>query len=139
MENTRRAGLVDGAVSIITGVAEEIPLEDSSVDAVVGTLVMCSVPDVPLALQEIQRVLKPGGRYLFIEHVAAPAGTMDRFMQDLLTPLQQLLADGCHLNRDTAARIEAAGFDKVDLIRFSVPELSIIGPHIAGIATAPSS
>jgi len=67
MENTRRAGLVDGAVSIITGVAEEIPLEDSSVDAVVGTLVMCSVPDVPLALQEIQRVLKPGGRYLFIE------------------------------------------------------------------------
>jgi len=46
---------------------------------------------------------------------------------------------GCHLNRDTAARIEAAGFDKVDLIRFSVPELSIIGPHIAGIATAPSS
>ncbi|KAJ8559329.1 hypothetical protein K7X08_003387 [Anisodus acutangulus] len=107
------AGLPPANFKFLHAVSESLPLRDASVDAVIGTLVLCSVADVNLALQEIRRVLKPGGLYLFVEHVAATDGTVLRFVQQLLDPLQQTLADGCHLTRKTGKDITEAGFSNV--------------------------
>ena len=96
--------------------------------------VLCSVPSVEKALQEIKRVLKPGGKLLFIEHVAASKGQL-RLLQNLLNPLQQAAADGCHLNRNTLKSVQSAGFASVNASNFTVPGLGLIGPHVAGIAT----
>ncbi|KZV32038.1 methyltransferase-like protein 7B [Dorcoceras hygrometricum] len=115
-------------------VAEALPVNDASVDAVVGTLVLCSVKDVTLALQEVRRVLKPGGYYIFVEHVAAKDGTVLRFVQGVLDPLQQIVADGCHLTRNTGTYIARAGFTSLDINQASVSTLSIISPHVYGIA-----
>lgn len=69
------------------GTAEQLPVADASVDAVVSTLVLCSVEDGAATLQEVLRVLKPGGRFYFIEHVAAPQQTRLRTAQDWLSPV----------------------------------------------------
>lgn len=95
---------------------------------------LCSVPNVQKALAEIKRVLKPGGRLLFIEHVIASDKQL-RLFQHVLNPLQQASADGCHLDRDTLSSIQSAGFAAVNAKSFVVPGLGLIGPHIAGIAT----
>lgn len=98
--------------------------------------VLCSVPNVQSALAEVKRVLKPGGKFLFIEHVLAPEPDRKlRLFQHILNPLQQATADGCHLNRDTLNSIQSAGFANVDASSFVVPGLGLIGPHVAGIAT----
>ncbi len=85
----------------------------------------------------MRRVLRPGGRLLFIEHVAAPSPGPVLTLQRLLDPLQQLLADGCHLARDTLAAVAAAGFDvgggSGDGLRFEVEGLGILAPHAAGV------
>lgn len=128
------AGLSQQQVQLLPGVAEQMPVADHSQDAVVCTLVLCSVPSVQTALQEIKRVLKPGGKLLFIEHVAASKGQL-RLLQNLLNPLQQAAADGCHLNRDTLKSVQSAGFASVNASNFTVPGLGLIGPHVAGIAT----
>ena len=86
------------------------------------------------ALSEAKRVLKPDGKFLFIEHVLASEQKL-RLFQHILNPLQQATADGCHLNRDTLSFIQSAGFSTVDASKFTVPGLGLIGPHIAGIAT----
>ena len=88
-------------VSIVPGVAESIPKADNSVDVVVGTMVMCSVSSVKQSLAEVYRILKPGGRYIYTEHIAAPETAKAlTFAQQLADPLQQALAEGCHLRRD---------------------------------------
>lgn len=115
------------------GVAERLPVGDASVDAVVSTLVLCTVPDVPGALAEVRRVLRPGGRFVFIEHVAAEPGTRTRRLQRLVKPAWRVLADGCHPDRDTAAAIERAGFTSVTLRRLRMP-VPVVGPHVAGVA-----
>jgi hypothetical protein len=95
--------------------------------------VLCSVPDQAAALAEVRRVLRPGGRLLLIEHVAA-AQPVSRFTQNLLNPLQRALADGCNLNRDTLAAVRAAGFGGADGVSsFEVEGFSLIAPHIAGV------
>lgn len=116
-------------------VGEAIPLNDASVDAVVGTLVLCSVKEVGQTLQEVKRVLKPGGLYLFVEHVAAKDGTILRLLQSALDPLQQTVADGCHLSRDTGKEILQAGFSSVDLSMAFLSNAFIINPHVYGIAS----
>ena len=121
------------AVDVRTGAAEALPAADHSVDAVVASLVLCSVRDPEAALREVRRVLRPGGRFAFIEHVAAPHGTALRGVQRALRPLWGALADGCHPDRDTGHLIEAAGFADVDLRRFKLP-IPIVGPHIVGVA-----
>lgn len=116
-----------------TGSAEHIEVEDESADAVIGTLVMCSVADQQAALREVLRVLKPGGQFLFIEHVAAPQGTRLRARQNRITPLWQYMADGCQPNRETWVALQQAGFAQLNFERFNV-HVPIVGPHIAGVA-----
>lgn len=127
-----RCGLQN--VEIRGGQAERLPLEDGSVDAVVSTYVLCSVADIEATLKEIQRVLRPGGSFVFVEHVAAPEGTCTRNAQEALTPLWQAVFDGCHPSRETWMQLEKAGFAsaRIQFFRLSLP---IVSPHIAGVAT----
>ncbi|POO03510.1 Methyltransferase type [Trema orientale] len=128
------AGLPVPNFKFIQAVGEALPLADASVDAIVGTLVLCSVKDVDLTLKEVKRVLKPGGLYLFVEHVAAKEGTTLRFIQSILDPLQQTLADGCHLTRETGKHISDAGFSNLKFSMAFLSSASLINPHIYGIA-----
>jgi ubiquinone/menaquinone biosynthesis C-methylase UbiE len=120
-------------VDVRAATAEALPVADQSVDAVISTLVLCTVRDPEAALREVRRVLKPGGRFVFLEHVAAPHGTGLRRVQQALSPAWGVFSDGCHADRDTARLIEAAGFADVDLRAFRVP-VPIMGPHVAGVA-----
>lgn len=115
------------------GVAEHLPVDDASQDAVVSTLVLCSVSDPQQAMREIRRVLKPGGRFVFMEHVAAANGSTLRTMQQWVQPVWGRLADGCHANRETWRVIESAGFREVRLEHFRLP-LALVAPQIAGVA-----
>jgi ubiquinone/menaquinone biosynthesis C-methylase UbiE len=99
---------------------EAIPLADDSVDAVVGTFVLCSVTDPAAALAEVRRVLVPGGRVVFIDHVVAPPGTLKRAVQRVATPFSVRFCHGCHWDRDTAALLAAAGFTADDRRRIRV-------------------
>ena len=129
-EAARQAGL---NIEIRNGTAERIEAGTASVDAVVSTLVLCSVRNQAEVLQEILRVLKPGGRFVFIEHVAAPRGTRLRRFQDLICPLWKRIGDGCHPNRETWISIEQAGFASVHYERFRLP-LGPVGTQMSGFA-----
>jgi SAM-dependent methyltransferase len=111
-----------------------LPADDASVDAVVSTLVLCSVAHPEASLQEILRVLKPGGRFVFIEHVAAAPGTRLRSVQNFIQPLWSLVAAGCHPNRETWESISQVGFASVELEHFQFLGGGPAGPHIAGTA-----
>ena len=128
-----RAEKHDLDLEILTGAAEQLPVPEASVDAVISTLVLCSIADQGAALAEIHRVLKPGGRFYFIEHVAAPEGTWLRRVQRAVRVPWGWIADGCHPARETATAIEAAGFADVQLERFDAP-LGLVRPHILGTA-----
>ena len=109
--------------------AEDLPVASASIDAVICTLVLCSVRDPKRALAEVRRVLKPGGRFLFIEHVAAPFGTFAHMGQALLRPVCHACAGGCNPLRDTGRTIAQAGFASVESESFSLGL-----PHIIGTA-----
>jgi ubiquinone/menaquinone biosynthesis C-methylase UbiE len=96
-------------VELVEGSAEAIPLESNSVDTVVTTWTLCSIPDAARALREMHRVLKPTGRLLFIEHGRAPEENV-RWWQDRLTPTWKCIGGGCHLNRAIQSLIEDAAF-----------------------------
>ena len=97
------------AVELIEGSAEAIPLEKNSVDTVLTTWTLCSIPDAGRALREMHRVLRPTGRLLFVEHGLAPEPNV-RWWQDRLTPVWKRIGGGCHLNRAIQMLIEDAGF-----------------------------
>ena len=120
-------------VELVQGLAESLPFPDESVDAVLSTLVLCSVEGTDRVLSEVLRVLKPGGKFLFMEHVAAREGSRLRRIQGWVRPLWKRVGDGCEPDRAPEEDIERAGFSKVEFERFSVP-LPIVSPHIAGIA-----
>jgi ubiquinone/menaquinone biosynthesis C-methylase UbiE len=106
----QEAGKKSGSfLELVRGSAEAIPLENETVDMVVSTWTLCSVPEAERALAEIRRVLKHRGRLLFVEHGLSPESRVRRW-QDRLTPVWKRIAGGCHLNRPIAQLIEAAGF-----------------------------
>jgi ubiquinone/menaquinone biosynthesis C-methylase UbiE len=103
------AGKPSVAVTFLEASAEAIPMDSSSVDTVVTTWTLCSIP-VPLqALGEMRRVLKPGGQLLFVEHGLSPDGSVKKW-QDRLTPLWKSIAGGCHLNRPISQLLRNSGF-----------------------------
>jgi ubiquinone/menaquinone biosynthesis C-methylase UbiE len=119
-----------------TGSAERIEAPDASVDAVVATLVLCSVDDLGRTLREVQRVLKPGGTFAFVEHVAAPRGTRLRRAQALIRPVWRIVADGCTPDRETWVALEGAGFETLAYDCFRMPSpVGLLSPGIAGKAT----
>ena len=97
------------SLELIEGSAEAIPLENDSIDTVVTTWTLCSIPDAGRALREMHRVLRATGRLLFIEHGLAPEPNV-RWWQDHLTPVWKRIGGGCHLNRAIQSLIEDAGF-----------------------------
>lgn len=113
--------------------AEQLPVEDNSIDHVVSTHVLCSVNHLDRSLQEIQRILKPGGSFIFLEHVAADCCTWTRRIQDGIEPVWKAMFDNCHPNRTTGMALESAGFDSVDYQKFSLA-FPVVSPHIAGVA-----
>jgi ubiquinone/menaquinone biosynthesis C-methylase UbiE len=106
----RRARAAGIEVKLLPLSAESIPAEDAHFDTLVSTFTLCSIPDVEQALAEMHRVLKPTGRFLYLEHGAAPDLRIRRW-QDRLTPMWKPIAGGCHLNRDIPQLITEAGFE----------------------------
>ncbi|MEH2215359.1 class I SAM-dependent methyltransferase [Nostoc sp.] len=121
-------------IDLRIGNAEWLDAEDNSIDTVVSTLVLCSVPNIDYTLQAILRVLKPGGRFLFIEHVAAPQGSSLRQIQNTVSPIWKTIGDGCHPDRETWIALGKAGFSSINYERFDA-QLPIVSPHIIGVAT----
>lgn len=116
--------------------AEGLPVADNSIDAVVSTYVLCSVDRLDETLRDIRRVLKPGGRLIFYEHVADPNESWLRRLQRGIRPLWKWAFDGCHPDRETAEAIADSGFDRVDYYRFRI-WAPIVSPHVAGVAIEP--
>ncbi|MGH7101835.1 MAG: class I SAM-dependent methyltransferase [Acetobacteraceae bacterium] len=107
-------------VELLEASAEALPLEHASIDTVVTTWTLCTVPDAEAALAEVRRVLKPGGKLLFVEHGRAPEPGVARW-QDRLDPLWRRVAGGCHLNRRIDALITEGGFTIEAMTNTRVP------------------
>lgn len=105
----RRASSCRAPVCLLDASAEAIPLERASVDCVLSTWTLCTIPDAPAALAEIRRVLKPGGVFFFVEHGRAPEPRIARWQDRLDRPWSRI-AGGCHLNRKIDALVEENGF-----------------------------
>jgi len=119
----------------VVGGAEALPFPDASFDTVIACLVFCTIPDTQASAREAFRVLKPGGQFLFFEHVAHPRADIRRW-QDRLNPAWKKLACGCNLNRDTAAIFREAGFRFAELDAFEHPKVpALAGAIIRGRAT----
>jgi ubiquinone/menaquinone biosynthesis C-methylase UbiE len=129
----RAAGLAF-PVRLLRAGAEALPLDARSVDDVVVTYSLCSIPALEQALEELRRVLKPGGRLLFCEHGLAPEASVQRW-QRRIAPLWRPLAGGCDLTRDAPALLERWNFRVEQLERFYLPGTPrLVGYHSIGIA-----
>lgn len=113
----QRAQQRDIAIDVVADDAHHLPFPDASVDDVICSLVMCTVTDPAAALTEIRRVLRPGGRFRFVEHVAAPPWSPRRWLQHAVRRPWNWVYEGCDTCRDTASTILTAGFSEVDLTR----------------------
>ena len=117
----KRAGSAPVQVTFIRQSAEDpLPLDNSSIDTVVMTWTLCSIPNPAAALQQMKRALKPDGELIFVEHGRSPDGKVTAW-QDRLTPVWKRIGGGCHLNRKIDALIEDAGFRISNLKTFYLP------------------
>ena len=130
-----RERATEAAIEVFQLDAQRLPLEDGSFDHVVGTLVMCTIPAPEKALSEIRRVLRPGGTYLFLEHVRSPSPRVARW-QDRLEKPWRAVAGGCHPNRDTLSTITGCGFNVASVDHFELG-LPWTKPHVVGVAVRP--
>jgi SAM-dependent methyltransferase len=120
-------------IRVVDGTAEALPT-DATFDAVVASLVLCTVTDLDRALAEVRRLLGPGGTLRFYEHVRATDPRLARWQDRLQRPWGWLVG-GCHPNRDTVAAITAAGLQVVQLDRFDLPAMPpLTRPHVLGVA-----
>ncbi len=124
-------------IRVLAGLADNLPVDDASVDAAVASLVLCSVPDQPRALAELRRVLRPAGELRFYEHVI-PRSQPKRAILQIAdrSGLWPKIAGGCHPARDTTTAIEGAGFEieTSDRFGFAASRFEPAVPHILGVA-----
>jgi ubiquinone/menaquinone biosynthesis C-methylase UbiE len=124
--------------TVVEAPAERLPFEDASFDTAVATLVLCTVPDPAAAITEAARVLKPGGRLLFVEHVRSEEPGLARWQDRLETPWR-LFGDGCHCNRDTVATIAGSGLELGQVEHDQLPKAPpLVRPLVIGQATRPA-
>jgi ubiquinone/menaquinone biosynthesis C-methylase UbiE len=136
----RAASAAPVPVTVVAEHGDALPFEDATFDGAVASLVLCSVPEPDHFLAELARVLKPGGQLRFFEHVRS-ANPLIGVVEDAVTPLWSAIGGGCHLNRNTRAAIEAAGFQIDQCDRFTYRPLKFIPPHahILGRAHKPGT
>ena len=133
------AGAAPGVGAVLEQAAERLPLADESVDHVVSTLVLCSVEDLRASLAEIRRVIRPGGSLRFMEHVVAHDNPRLARWQQRIEPAWSWCAGNCHLTRDTAAAIRAAGFEFERLQRTQMHGApAFVRPMVLGVARRPA-
>ena len=125
----RRAAAINAEVRILQASGEDIPADDGQFDSIVCTWTLCSIPKVTQALKEMRRVLKPGGRFYFVEHGLAPEQRVVRW-QRAIEPLWKVIGGGCHLTRQPALLLEEAGFNLAEKRTGFIP-----GPKWAGFLT----
>lgn len=119
---------------LVAAPAEALPFPDDTFDTAVATLVLCTIPDPVAAIGELARVMRPGGRLLFIEHVRADDPASAR-RQDRLEKPWRFLADGCHCNRDTEANLRASRFQVEEIEHGKMPKaMPLVRPLIRGTA-----
>ena len=124
---------------VIEAGAESLPVEDSSCDTVVSTLCLCTVDDPERVVAEVARVLRPGGRLLFLEHVRSESPGLARWQDRLETPWGWIAA-GCHPNRDTVATIAASPLDPADAVEGELPKAPpLVKPLARGEARLPDA
>ena len=122
-------------IHVTDDAAEQIHAEDESFDFVVTILVCCSVSNLEAMLQEIKRVLRSGGHFVFLEHVAAAEGSSRRRWQNRINPIWRPIMGNCHLNRETEEAILTAGFKIKEIKRESMRKaMPVVRPTIRGIA-----
>jgi SAM-dependent methyltransferase len=127
------------AATVVESPAERVPYEDASFDTAVATLVLCTIPDPTAALAEASRVLKPGGKLLFVEHVRSENPGLARW-QDRLEKPWRFLGDGCHCNRDTLGEIAASPLRLQSVEHGHMPKAPpIVTPLVRGSAVLPGS
>lgn len=132
---SRRMAAAPMPVTIVQGSAEHLPFHDRRFDCVVSTWTLCTIPDALAALREIGRVLKPGGRFVFLEHGRSHAPAVARW-QDRLNPLQQRIGAGCNMNRPIDRLITEAGLTLESLERFQMPGMPrLVGEMYRGVAS----
>lgn len=114
---------------------ERIPLEDDTMDTVVVTYTLCTIPDIEAALHGMKRVLRPGGKLLFCEHGIAPDAGVRKW-QNRINPAWRKVAGGCNLNRDIPTILETSGFQVVDDQRMYIPGVKFLSYNYWGVAVA---
>jgi ubiquinone/menaquinone biosynthesis C-methylase UbiE len=112
-----------GIFEFHVGESEQLPFANNSFDTVIACLVFCTIPDAGSAAAEMYRVLKPGGKLLFFEHVCSPDVWMGR-LQHVVNPFWKIFACGCHLNRDTEMLFQEAGFEYQTIRRYRNARMS---------------
>ena len=132
----RKAREQNSQATVLRAPAEDLPFADASFDTVVSTLVLCGVDDQPRVVRELRRVLRPGGRLIFIEHVRSNDARVAK-MQDRMNPLNRFMVC-CDCNRPTLESIRSAGFEVTGLEQTELPKAPpFVRPLIIGTATAP--